>query len=502
MYSRIRSLGLRGIGGYEVELETYISNGLPRFDIVGLPDTAVKEAGDRVRAAIKSGGWDFPVSRVTVNMAPADTKKAGTVYDLPVLLGLLAATGQIPAPESGDMFFGELSLTGALRPVAGALPMALAAQAAGAKRLFVPADNAAEAAYADGLEVYPVTDARQLSDHLAGRVMIKRAAPRAVVPEGGAFPDFSEVKGQENVKRALEIAAAGGHNLLMVGPPGAGKSMLAKRLPGILPDMSRAEALQTTAIWSVSGLTDPKHPIVSRRPFRAPNQTASRQALAGASDLKPGEMSLAHNGVLFLDELPEFHRDVIDLLRQPLEEGSVTISRAAGSATYPSRFMLICAMNPCRCGWYGHPSGRCRCSPRSVHDYQAKLSGPLLDRIDIMVEVPALEFEELERKPDGEPTAAIKARVDAARAIQRARFSDEDYDANARMGPPAMERFCELDAEGAALMKAAFDALGLTARSYDRILRVARTIADLDGSESIRQRHLAEAIQYRTFTFR
>ncbi len=501
MYAKIRSLGLRGIGGYEVELETYISNGLPRFDIVGLPDASVKEAGDRVRAAIKNSGWDFPVSRVTVNLAPADTKKAGTVYDLPILLALLIATRQLRAPDRDDMFFGELSLTGKLRPVAGALPMALAAKRAGAKRLFVPADNAAEAAYADGVEVYPVEDVRALADHLSGQTPIEPVLPRPINVGDVAVPDFGEVKGQEHVKRALEVAAAGGHNVLMIGPPGAGKSMLARRLPGILPDMSRREVLQTTAIWSVCGLTDPENPIIVRRPFRAPNQTASRQALAGAADLKPGEMSLSHNGVLFLDELPEFHRDVLDLLRQPLEEGTITISRAAGSATYPSRFMLICAMNPCRCGWYGHPSGRCRCSERSVRAYQGKLSGPLLDRIDIMVEVPALEFEELERKPDGEPSAAIKARVDAARAIQRARYRERGYDANARMDPAAMEAYCGLDEAGTALMKAAFDALGLTARSYDRILRVARTIADLAGSENIGQEHLAEAIQYRTYTF-
>ena len=499
MYAKIRSLGLKGIGGYEVELEAYISSGLPRFDVVGLPDAAVKEAGDRVRAAIKNNGFDFPVSRVTVNLAPADTKKAGTVYDLPVFLGLLAATGQVKPPLPGDMFFGELSLTGQLRSVAGALPMALAAEAAGAKRLFVPADNAAEAAYAEGVEVYPVPDVRTLVAHLNGEAALSPAAPQDVLAAGEPVPDFREVKGQENVKRALEVAAAGGHNVLMIGPPGAGKSMLAKRLPGILPDMSRGEALQTTAIWSVSGLTDPAHPVVSRRPFRAPNQTASRQALSGSADLRPGEMSLAHNGVLFLDELPEFHRDVIDLLRQPLEEGTVTVSRASGSITYPSRFMLICAMNPCRCGWYGHPSGRCRCTEKSVHDYQAKISGPLLDRIDITVEVPALEFEELERRPDGEPTAAIKARVDRARAIQRERFRGDDIDANARMGPAAMEKYCALDADGSALMRTAYDALALTARSYDRILRVARTIADLEGAPNIQPPHLAEAIQYRTF---
>ncbi len=498
MYAKVRSLGIKGIGGYEVELETSITSGLPRLDMVGLPDAAVKEAADRVRAAVKYNGWDFPVSRITVNLAPADTKKAGTVYDLPVLLGILTATGQIRPPQPGDMFFGELSLTGQLRPVSGALPMALAAEKAGAKRLFVPADNAAEAAYAQGVAVYPVRDVRQLAACLAGEASIDPAEPGVIDPAAAPVPDFAQVKGQENVKRALEVAAAGGHNVLMVGPPGAGKSMLAKRLPGILPDMSRDEALHTTAIWSVAGLTTAKAPVILRRPFRAPNQTASRQALSGGADLRPGEMSLAHNGVLFLDELPEFHRDVIDLLRQPLEEGEITISRSVGSVTYPSRFMLVCAMNPCRCGWYGHPSGRCRCSERSVRAYQGKISGPLLDRIDIMVEVPALEYDELEARPGGESSAAIKKRVDRARTAQRARFAGTGIEENARMGPAEMDRFCALDETGSALMKSAFEALGLTARSYDRILRVARTIADLDGAETIGPMHLAEAIQYRT----
>ena len=500
MYAHIRSLGLRGIGGYEVELEAYISGGLPRFDIVGLPDTAVKEAADRVRAAIKNTGYEYPRSRVTVNLAPADTKKNGTVYDLPVFLAVLVAGGQLPAPQPEDMFFGELSLTGQLRPVSGALPMALAAERLGAKRLFVPRDNAAEAAFAEGVEVYPVETVTQLAAHLWGEELLEPVTPQPLSAEGPNYPDFFDVKGQENVKRALEVAAAGGHNLLMVGPPGSGKSMLAKRLPGILPALSREETLRSTEIWSVAGLTDASHPILSQRPFRAPNQTSSRQALTGGGELRPGEMSLAHNGVLFLDELPEFHRDVIEILRQPLEDGEITISRSSGSVTYPSRFMLICAMNPCRCGWYGHPSGRCRCSEQSVHKYQSKISGPLLDRIDITVAVEPMQYEALQARPDGEPSAAIKERVDRARQRQHRRFGDEAQ-VNARMTPAQMEEHCALDSECSALMKSAFDNLNLTARSYDRIRKVARTIADLAGSETIRPEHLAEAIQYRSFDF-
>lgn len=503
MIAKVRSMGLQGIGGYEVLLEVYISNGLPAFDVVGLPDAAVREARERVRAAIKNNGYRFPVSRMTVNLAPADKKKAGTLYDLPMFIGILAADADIDEPGDDCAFIGELSLSGELRPVYGALPMAIAAARCGVKKLFVPADNAAEAAFADGISVYPVKNVDELLRLMRGEVNIEPAAAPALDTLIEHMPDFSEVKGQENVKRALEIAAAGGHNILIVGPPGAGKSMMAKRLPGILPDMSRGEMIQSTEIYSVAGLTSREHPIVSMRPFRAPHHTVSAAGLSGGgTSPRPGEISLAHNGVLFLDELPEFRSDVLEVLRQPLEDGEVAVSRVAGTVTYPSRFMLVCAMNPCKCGWYGHPSGRCRCTERDVRRYHSKISGPLLDRIDLIVEVPALDYEELSRRSSAERSADIKKRVNAAREIQRRRFGGDGTMCNAHIGSREMSEICALDAEGEALMHAAFDSMRLSARSYDRILRVARTIADLDGQKNISAEHIAEAIQYRTYDFR
>lgn len=498
MVVSVRSLGLNGIAGYEVGAECFLSGGLPAFDIVGLPDAAVREARERVRAAVKNCGVKFPVSRITVNLAPANQKKAGTVYDLPIFIGILAAAEELKKIPADAAFLGELSLTGAVRGVSGVLPMALAAKEAGIATLFVPAENAAEATLAGGLTVYGVAAVGALVAHLRGEMPLSPAQSWFPEEKAEDLPDLRDVMGQENVKRALEIAAAGGHNLLLIGSPGSGKSMLAKRLPSILPDMTRREALAVSGIWSVAGLTDPKHPLLLRRPFRSPHHTASAVALSGGGPyLRPGEMSLAHNGVLFLDELPEFHRDVLEAMRQPLEDGEVTVSRAGGTLRLPARFQLICAMNPCRCGWRGHPSGRCTCSDRDVERYVEKISGPLLDRIDLHVNVPSVEYEALRRKHTAEDSAAVRQRVETARKLQLARFGGGDISCNAQMPPAMLADTCSLDAAGDALMKSAFERMGLTARSHDRVLRVARTIADLEGAERIEAPHLAEAIQYR-----
>jgi len=499
MICSVHTLSVTGICGSAVRVECYISNGLPAFDVVGLPDAAVKEARDRVRAAVKNCGMRFPTGRITVNLAPASLKKAGTHYDLPILIGIMSACGAVRRPASTSAFIGEVSLDGQIRPVAGVLPMAIAAKREGFETVYVPAENAPEATLARGPAIIPVHSVRELVDALNTETPLEEEPIWVPARTEKEVLDFKDVLGQENVKRAMEVAAAGGHNVLLIGPPGSGKSMISKRLPSILPDMTWREALDVSQVYSVMGLLSAKAPMIQQRPFRSPHHTISNAGLTGGgTNPRPGEISLAHKGVLFLDELPEFRKDTLDMMRQPLEDGVVNISRVSGAYEYPAEFMLVCAMNPCKCGWYGDPSGRCTCSEQAVQNYRSRISGPLLDRIDIIVEVPSVNFEDLRSRAEAEPSAAIKERVNAARAVQNRRFGELSGMCNARMGPNELRFHCAIDDETAELMRMAFDTFGLTARSYDRILKVARTIADLDGSQNIKAEHLAEAIQYRT----
>jgi magnesium chelatase family protein len=504
MLSKIRSSGVYGIDGYAVEVETDISGGIPAFDIVGLVDTAVRESKERVRSAIRNSGLDFPSRRITVNLAPANVKKDGSAYDLPIALGILVSTGQISKGlDMGKyMFVGELSLDGEIKPVRGVLPMAVNALATGIESLVVPSANAVEAAVVKGLEVFAARNISEVVSHLNCEKRLEAVSINIDDLFKGNCEydvDFSDVKGQENVKRALEVAASGGHNCLMVGSPGAGKTMLARRLPTILPPMTFEESLEVTKIHSIAGILPSNTPLVTIRPFRSPHHTISDIGLVGGGKYpKPGEICLSHYGVLFLDELPEFGRDALEVLRQPLEDGIVTISRASASFTYPAKTTLICAANPCKCGNHLDESKQCTCTPRQIKQYMGRLSKPLLDRIDIQVEVASVSYSELEAGKAEEKSRVIRERVTKARRIQLERYKGLRIYSNSQLSPSLTNRFCRVDEKGRELLRNAFERFGLSARAHNRILKVSRTIADMDGSEEIKTCHLAEAIQYRS----